>query len=144
MNAKEILSKDWEGDEVTFAGYTGTITIAEYGDKLRRAVIKLDPHVATATVNLPGVLLEDDEVIIKSWSENEGMFEMLRDIGMLTFVRMEPTGYVNAVVARVNRNSEPRDKDDEVDVLEQARQHARVAHNQALMDHYAEESKRDA
>ena len=38
--------------------------------------------VATATVNVPEVHLDNDEVLIKDWGENEGMLQALEDAGI--------------------------------------------------------------
>ncbi len=43
--------------------------------------------VAVATINVPDVYLEKDEVIIKDYSENEGMLDTLVSHGIV-----EPTG----------------------------------------------------
>lgn len=39
--------------------------------------------VATASVNLPDVNINDDEIFIKSYSENEGMMDMLLKEGII-------------------------------------------------------------
>lgn len=40
--------------------------------------------IATATVNLPEVPLKEDQVIIKDYSENQGMYDCLRDAGIIS------------------------------------------------------------
>jgi hypothetical protein len=40
--------------------------------------------VATATVNEPKIELQEHEVIIKNWSENLGIFEVLENAGVIT------------------------------------------------------------
>lgn len=51
---------------------------------------------AIATINLP-VPLEDGEVFIKTWSENEGMTDALVDAGLIEPPHgKEPTGFVLA------------------------------------------------
>lgn len=59
-------------------------------------------EVLTATVNIPEVFLKNDEVIIKNYSENEGIFEMLIAAGILedTGKRTE-TGMVTCPIARL-------------------------------------------
>lgn len=42
-----------------------------------------DP-IAKATVNLPDIDLKDDEIIIKNYSENEGMLETLQKFGYIS------------------------------------------------------------
>jgi hypothetical protein len=47
-------------------------------------------EIAVATVNLPGIPLNDDQVFIKNYSENEGMLSALISAGVVS----EPLGYV--------------------------------------------------
>ena len=55
--------------------------------------------VATCTVCLPEASLESTEVIIKSWSENEGMVLELQRHGAISPIkRFISTGYVTATV----------------------------------------------
>jgi hypothetical protein len=50
-----------------------------------RSADKLDPGpVLTATVNLPEIPIETDEVIIKDYSENEGILEVLIEAGIIS------------------------------------------------------------
>jgi len=58
-----------------------------------------DEGLAVATVNLPDFKdkLEEDQVFIKNWSENEGMLEALQAAGVIGPVLDEvPAGFVNA------------------------------------------------
>lgn len=58
--------------------------------------------VARATVNLPNTSLDGDEVIIKDWSENEGMVTALREANVIEEVSFEvETGYVTAKVCKL-------------------------------------------
>ncbi len=51
--------------------------------------------IATATVCVAGSNLEENEVCIKSWSENEGMMEELQRLGIIgPLKRMVATGWV--------------------------------------------------
>jgi hypothetical protein len=73
----------------------------------RLAIELVDAHdgerITVVTVNLEDVTIEDDEVIIKTWSENEGMVEWLQSVGVVTdIVRTEPTGYAEACVCKVD------------------------------------------
>ena len=45
--------------------------------------------VAFATTNLPDVPMDDDEVAIKDYAENEGMLKTLIDAGVIS----QPTAY---------------------------------------------------
>lgn len=67
--------------QVKFAGYNCNVVRRCYPNG-RLALELIDTEdgmpVATATVNLPDVDIKDDEVFIKSYSENEGMMDMLQ------------------------------------------------------------------
>jgi hypothetical protein len=60
---------------------------------------------ATLTVNIPGVHLDEDEVIIKNWSENESFARAALMSGFFIQRNMSiPTGFVKAPVWKVLRN----------------------------------------
>jgi hypothetical protein len=55
-----------------------------------------DP-ITVATVNIPELPLEADEVFIKDWSENEGMLKVLQDAKIIgPTIEEVPTGFVTA------------------------------------------------
>lgn len=62
--------------------------------------------VPTATVNVPGTseVLPEDTVILKNYSENEGLLETLMEAGMIedTGSRV-PTGFVGSPIVRLLR-----------------------------------------
>lgn len=61
-----------------------------------------DPPAAIATVNVPDYHLGQDEVLIKDWSENEGMMEALEAAGIVEDTgRQVVCGYTGAKVARL-------------------------------------------
>lgn len=71
---------------VTFKDYDCVLQYSTYMNG--RTAIQLNDivdgcPVATATVNIPSVELADDEVIIKNYSENEGMSRALVDAGVI-------------------------------------------------------------
>ena len=72
--------------EVRFKEWHCTVEKAAYGNG-RTALILRDAEdggqVAVATVNLPGVAAGPDEVFIKDYSENEGMFAGLERAGIV-------------------------------------------------------------
>jgi hypothetical protein len=79
-----------------------------YRSNNRSALELVDPRTGepftTATVNLPGVQLADDEIILKDYSENEGMLRSLVDAGVVQDMgRRERTGFVTCPVVRVLR-----------------------------------------
>lgn len=54
-----------------------------------------------ATVNLPEVQLEPDEVLIKSYAENEGMYEAMLTAGHIgPEIRKVSTGYVQVSLCK--------------------------------------------
>ena len=56
--------------------------------------------IAYATVNIPEYFLEENEIIIKSYSENEGMLDALEEAGVIKKTgKAVNTGYVFADIA---------------------------------------------
>lgn len=61
----------------------------------------LHEPIATSTVNLPHVDLGEDEIIIKDYSENEGMTEALEKAGYVSpVIKTVQTGFVNAKIVK--------------------------------------------
>ncbi len=59
-------------------------------------------NIAMATINMPEVQLEHDEVLIKNNSENEGILSALIEAGIISnTIRLVPTGYVNVHLCKV-------------------------------------------
>lgn len=55
-----------------------------------------------ATVNIPGAEIEKNEVIIKNYSENEGIFEVLKEANIVIDTgRKIKTGWVECPVAKM-------------------------------------------
>lgn len=55
-----------------------------------------------ATVNIPDAVLMKDEIILKDWSENEGMVNFFIENGLVEDTgRLVPTGHVLANVVRM-------------------------------------------
>lgn len=73
--------------EIQFKQWNCTILKRKYGNG-RPAVQLMDAEdgspVATATINLPDVKLQENEVIIKDYSENEGMYNALTSAGIIS------------------------------------------------------------
>ncbi|MEN8168093.1 MAG: hypothetical protein ABFR65_11535 [Pseudomonadota bacterium] len=84
---KKVRYKVWDC-QVKFQRYSN--------DRLAiQLVTEKGEPVAMATINLPFVPLADDEVLIKSYEENEGMLACLSDAKII-----EPTG----IVIKVRKN----------------------------------------
>lgn len=95
--------------KVKFKSWNCYVVFTRYRDNDRIAILLKDTSdsepVATATINLPDVPLENDEVIIKDYSENEGMVECLAEAGIITsVVDWVKTGFVKAPICRLNTN----------------------------------------
>lgn len=73
---KTVYFKDWKCK----------IRLAEYDNK-RTAIILDDfndnQRIATATTNIPQIVVPANHVLIKTWSENEGMIKSLVDGGIV-------------------------------------------------------------
>lgn len=72
--------------KVEFAGFQCNISYRKYQNPKNNCIVLMDCEdgvpVATASVN-PKEILQDDEVAIKDYSENEGMLQCLIDNGIV-------------------------------------------------------------
>ena len=89
----------------TYVKHEVEISKGEYPNG-RLAIVLVDPDFgecwAVATVNLPEVHLEKDEIIVKDWSENEGMLAFLVDNGLVEDTgKTAATGYATANIVKV-------------------------------------------
>lgn len=90
---------------VQFKQWNCILKWGEYGNG-RAALQLMDADVGdlvmTATVNLPEEDLEDNEVFIKDYSENDGILEVLVNAGIIEDTgRRVQTGFVTIPVCRV-------------------------------------------
>ena len=96
---------------IKFKKWKCTLEIGRYSNN-RRALslvaaadtedVMKGEQIATASVNIPGSHLEPDEVIIKDWSENEGMIEALVEAFVVAEPhRFIPTGMVTGKVCKL-------------------------------------------
>lgn len=96
--------------DVKFNKWFCNVELHQYGN--RRLCIKLtnavDDHendsyagepIATATTNVPEININENEVIIKNYSENEGMFEAMEKAGYVSSFRLGQTGHVEVYIA---------------------------------------------
>lgn len=92
---------------IKFLDYECEMTIHQYENG--RVAVRLvnaidDPEndsyrgepIATATVNLPDIHMSDRQIIIKDYSENQGMFKALKEAGVV--LENENTQNWNGVV----------------------------------------------
>jgi len=91
--------------QVNFQGYQCILHLAQYNNG-RTALLLHDAYdsmpVATATINVPDEPIAEDELVIKNYSQNEGMLETLVDAGILHKPhRIIYTGFIAAPVCRL-------------------------------------------
>lgn len=70
-------------------------------------ILLFDAHdgepVSKATVTMQGANLREDQIIVKDYSENEGMLDALTEIGLVTGVeRWIETGWVRVPVCNID------------------------------------------
>lgn len=90
---------------IKFKDYECFLNIGKYSNG-RLALELIDTEdccpVATASVNIPDASLADDEILIKSWSENEGMADLLMNLKVIgPELEKVPTGFVYATKHKV-------------------------------------------
>ena len=90
MSYQKIKFQDWECNIITKRYNNGRLAIelveAESGEP-----------VTVATVNLPDASLEEGEVFIKNWSENEGIMDTLIKANVIgPVIGIKHTGFVKA------------------------------------------------
>lgn len=74
-----------------------------YGNKRVALILMSDEgQVACATVNLPEHDIQENEIIVKTWSENEGMLDFLVKNRIAAATGREiQTGFVTAKVCKL-------------------------------------------
>jgi hypothetical protein len=89
--------------KVQFIGYDCDVIINHYSNGRKALVLISDDEVvAYATVNLPNDPINDDEVIIKDYSENEGMYDALLEAKIIgPALRYIRTGFVSCPVCKL-------------------------------------------
>ena len=94
---------------IFFGGYACEMQLSHYtnGNKAISLVDTRDGSaVATATVNVDGVELSPNEVMIKDYSENKGMLRALRDSKVVEIiVDVIQSGYVDIPVVTLSANA---------------------------------------
>ena len=94
---------------IFFGGYACEMQLNHYtnGNKCIKLVDTRDGSaVATATVNIEGVELPANEVMINDYSENKGMLHALRDSKVVeNIVDVIQSGYVDIPVVTLSDNA---------------------------------------
>lgn len=91
--------------KVKFRDWNCNVIFKQYSNE--RIAITLDEietgePIAIATINLPNVPLAQDHVIIKDYSENEGMYNTLLSAGIISEeVNRVQTGFVTAPICKL-------------------------------------------
>lgn len=94
-----------EEGKIKFKQWTGVIEKGEYSNG-RTALELIDPKngesILVATVNIPEEEIEKDEVIIKNYSENEGILPVLVKAGVIGEpIRTVQAGFTKAYVCKL-------------------------------------------
>jgi len=104
---------------IFFGGYACEMQLDHYtnGNKCISLVDTRDGSaVATATVNLDGVELSANEVMVKDYSENKGMLAALRDSKVVeNIVDVMQSGYVDIPVVTLSKSMMERFKNEKHD-----------------------------
>ena len=97
------------GYTVNFLGEECTVMFTKYANN-NRIAIRLEfineygapEHMGIATVNLSDYPIKSDEVIIKDYSENEGIYDILIDAGIIEPAnRFVDSGFVSCPVCKL-------------------------------------------
>lgn len=93
--ATMVLFKDWKCRVIKKSYNNGRVAL-QLVDSIT------GESVAIATVNLPDVYVQRGTVLIKNWSENEGVLKALQEAGVIGESMGEvPTGFVVAHVCKL-------------------------------------------
>lgn len=89
-----------------FKGYNLAIELNKYSDNngTALALFEIEDHspFAMATINMPLIELNENEVIIKNYSENEGIEELLIKNGIIEKTgRTVNGGFVNCNICKL-------------------------------------------
>lgn len=98
-------------EKISFKSWKCFLNLGYYGAGGRLAIKLLSDEenadkgvyygepIAVATVNIPEIELNENEIIIKNHSENEGMLETLKQFGLITDTKRQiSTGFVTVHV----------------------------------------------
>jgi hypothetical protein len=83
----KIYNNEIPAREIILNGQRHDLYFANYSDGMRTALILMTKQhevAMIATVNVPEEHIEEDEVIIKNYSENEGILDVLIDAGIIS------------------------------------------------------------
>ena len=103
---------------IMFRGNRLAVVYGRYASNNRQAIRLVDAETGepylVATVNIPEVDIQEDEVLIKDHSENAGILAALESAGVVRSTgQYIATGYVHVTVCKLVANPERADGDDE-------------------------------
>ena len=95
-----------QNQKIKFQDWNCLLEFSEYQNNGRTAITLIDETdgspITTATINMPNVSLNDDEVIIKDYSENEGILNALLINGVVELTgKSVDTGFVNCEICKL-------------------------------------------
>ena len=80
--------------QIRFVKYNNDRTALQFVDPV-------DGPLCIASVNIPEVPLKDDEIIIKNYSENEGVLEDLISNNIVGELHTVPCGFTEATICKL-------------------------------------------
>jgi hypothetical protein len=93
---------------IKFLQWNCKLEFAKYNNgrtAIQLTEVDTEEPIATATVNIPSESLSEGEVIIKDYSENEGMLKALMEAGIVSSpLRYVKSGFVECPVVFLNIN----------------------------------------
>lgn len=98
-----VQFKDWDCKLVKSKYYNGrtALELVAWQDDEANEVFEGEP-IATCTVNMPNIELKENEVIIKDYSENEGLLATLLDHNVIKLTeRVVDTGWVTCHICEL-------------------------------------------
>jgi hypothetical protein len=102
---KTLKFKDWICNlrrEQYAKGHTALLLVSA-GQKLYGEEIYPGERIASVTINIDG--LKKDEIAVKNYSENEGMLDLMLQLGIvLPAHRTARTGFVEVTIHRINED----------------------------------------
>ncbi len=111
MDEKRYAIDEWDGREIEFQSryvepQTVKIAVRRYTENQRPALIlnqkSTGQRLLVASVNIEGAPISDSELLIKDYSENEGVLKALEAAGVVRATgRFVDSGYVSIPVVHM-------------------------------------------
>jgi hypothetical protein len=96
--------------QIVFLDWTCNVVFTKYFDG-NTAIQLVDAEdgapIATATINVPDAELPEDQVVIKDYSENAGMLDVLYEAGIISDpIGFVMTGFVPSPICKLLKGAE--------------------------------------